>query len=53
MRTYSTKIVQLNKISVGGSMDSATVSFKDRTISISSETGMTMQKIIAIQVADI
>lgn len=53
MRTYSTKIVELNKISVGGRMVSATVSFENQTISMTSAEGTKMQKIVAVQIADI
>ena len=53
MRIYSSEIVVLNKISGGGTMDSATVSFENRTISMTSTEGTKMQKIVAVQIADI
>lgn len=53
MRIRSTSIAVLNKISGGGSMDDATVSGSDRTITLSSNIDVKIQKIVAIQVADV
>lgn len=53
MRIHSSDIIVLNKISGNGAMDSATVDFDGLTISISGGDGIKMQKIMAVQIADI